>query len=256
MTEKHAVGPGIYLLTLPAPFRAAVRPFTFIMFGVPGRADLLLKRPFAVFNTIDDSDSPSIQILLRTAGEGTAAIAAAPTGSPVEIAGPYGNPAQIPGERISIIGGGIGIAALYLFVLRNKSRVRTIYFGSRTAWEPDFYELLKAPGAPLEIATDDGALGYHGPVTDLFDGVDCDTILTCGPPAMLDRVRRTAAETGVPAYGSFEARMACGVGACRGCAIPIRPERTGGREYMMVCEDGPVFDMEMIDWERYRAVGL
>lgn len=254
LTEKRSLGPDVYEVTL-APFTADVRSFQFTMVGVPGRNDLLLKRPLSVFNTIPGK-SGGIKILVKAAGEGTKVLAAAPTGTRVETAGPFGNPPEIPGERVAIVAGGIGAAGLYLFATLNARRISAVYFGSTTKWDQGFYELLDKLDAPVEIATDDGTLGRRGLVTDLLTEVDYDAVVTCGPPAMLERVHEITARAGISAYGSFEARMACGFGACRGCAIPVKPVKAGGKEYVMVCEDGPVFDMDVIDWERYRAAGI
>jgi len=254
LKKKRSLGPDVYEITL-ALFTVDARPFQFAMVGVPGRNDLLLKRPFTIFDTILEKEG-GIKVLVKTVGEGTERLAAAPAGTRVETTGPFGKPSDIPGERIAVVAGGIGIAGLYLFAKQNAGRISTIYFGSTTKWDMGFYESLDKLEVPVEIATDDGTLGHGGLITDLLTDVDCDAVVACGPPAMLERVREITTRAGTPAYGSFEARMACGVGACRGCAIPVRPEKTCGKEYLMVCDDGPVFDMDVIDWERYRAAGI
>jgi dihydroorotate dehydrogenase electron transfer subunit len=257
LAEKRRLGPDVFLLTLaPDEPIKDIYPFSFVMVTVPGRPELLLKRPLSIFNGPGVNKKGHVEVLVRTAGEGTKTLNSAPSGTRFDFTGPFGNVYKVPGERICAVAGGIGVAGIYLFVKENASRIRTVYFGSTTAWEPAFYEILESVGAPLEIATDDGTRGNRGKVTDVLTGLDCDTVVACGPPAMLKRVHEIASEAGIPAYGSFEARMACGVGACRGCAIPVRPEKTDGKEYLMVCEDGPVFDMDVIDWERYRAVVL
>ncbi len=69
-------------------------------------------------------------------------------------------------------------------------------------------------------------------------------LYACGPHAMLAAVSKIAAEHSIPCYVSMEERMACGLGACMGCAIPMK---TGG--YRRVCKDGPVFDSQEIEWE-------
>jgi dihydroorotate dehydrogenase electron transfer subunit len=254
LTEKRPLGPDVYEITL-APFAADVRPFRFVMVNVPGRNDLLLKRPLSIFDTASGKGG-GVKILVKAVGEGTKCLTAAPGGTRVETAGPFGNSPEIPGERVAVVAGGIGIAGIYLFAKQNAGRISTVYFGSTTKWDAGFYELLDKLDVPVEIATDDGTLGHRGPVTDLLTGADCDAVVACGPPPMLERAYEITARAGIPAYGSFEAQMACAVGACRGCAIPVIPEKTGGKEYLMVCEDGPVFDMDVIDWERHRAAGI
>lgn len=257
LTDKRQLGPDVYLLTLAADERIkGIYPFSFIMVTVPGRPELLLKRPLSIFDGPGGEKNDRIEVLVRMAGEGTKTLSSALAGTRFDFTGSFGNAYDIQGERVCVVAGGIGVAGIYLFTKENVPRVSAVYFGSTTAWEPAFYEILESIGAPLEIATDDGTYGRRGKVTDILTNLDCDAIIACGPPAMLKRVREIASETGIPAYGSFEARMACGVGACRGCALPVKPEKTGGKEYLMVCEDGPAFDMEIINWERYRTVGI
>ncbi|UCE27420.1 MAG: hypothetical protein JSW52_01315 [Candidatus Coatesbacteria bacterium] len=254
ITEKRRLGPGVFEMTL-APFTADVRAFQFAMVGIPGRGDLLLKRPLCLFDTTPGKEG-EIKILVKAAGEGTKALKATPVGTRVEVAGPFGEPRDIPGEHIAVVAGGIGVAGSYLFAKQNAQRISAVYFGSTTRWDDEIYKLLEELGTPARIATDDGTLGRHGPITELLTEADCDAVVACGPPAMLERVYKITAGAGIRAYGSFEARMACGVGACRGCAIPAKPEKASGKEYLMVCEDGPVFAMDVIDWERYRAAGI
>ncbi len=254
LTEKRLLGPDVYEITL-APFTADARPFQFAMVGVPGRNDLLLKRPLSVFDIVPEKEG-GIKILVKAAGKGTEILAAAPTGTGIETTGPFGKSQEIPGERIAVVAGGIGAAGLYLFAKQNARRIYAVYFGSTTKWDTGFYELLEDLDAPVKIATDDGTLGHRGLVIDLLTDIACDTVVACGPPAMLKRVYEITAAAEIPAYGSFEARMACGAGACRGCAIPVKPVKASGKEYLMVCEDGPVFDMDVIDWERYRAAEI
>ena len=68
-------------------------------------------------------------------------------------------------------------------------------------------------------------------------------IYACGPNAMLASVSRLAAEHSIPCYVSMEERMACGLGACMGCSVPMK---AGG--YKRACKEGPVFDSREIDW--------
>lgn len=93
----------------------------------------------------------------------------------------------------------------------------------------------------IKLASDDGHVGHHGYVTDLlaamFEGDDAQSaaVYACGPPPMLDAVASLCAEASVPCELAMESPMACGYGACFGCAIP-RPD--GG--YLRLCVDGPV----------------
>ena len=98
------------------------------------------------------------------------------------------------------------------------------------------------------LCTDDGSAGRHGfvdaQVRDILEkDKDFTAILACGPRPMLKSVAKVAAEYGVPCQVSMEERMACGVGACLGCAIQMAD---GAMKH--VCKDGPVFDAREVDW--------
>ena len=95
------------------------------------------------------------------------------------------------------------------------------------------------------IATDDGSVGHHGLVTELLAGeLDRDpaaTVYACGPPQMLEAVRALCAARAVPAQLALETGMACGYGACFGCAVATRDG------YVRLCLEGPVLDAASLD---------
>ena len=96
------------------------------------------------------------------------------------------------------------------------------------------------------LASDDGSVGHHGLVTELLAAeLDRDphaTVYACGPAGMLEGVRAMCATRNTPAQLALEAGMACGYGACYGCAVPTRD---GG--YLRVCVDGPVLDAALLE---------
>lgn len=75
----------------------------------------------------------------------------------------------------------------------------------------------------------------------------CDIVYTCGPKVMMKRVAKQANEKGIPCWVSMEERMACGVGACLGCACKTKDEN-GDPRMARVCLNGPVFDAQEVDW--------
>ena len=96
------------------------------------------------------------------------------------------------------------------------------------------------------VATDDGTLGHKGLVTDLLtphlSSQEPPTLYACGPLAMLEAVQRLALAANVPAFLCMEELMACGFGACLGCAIPTHDPEV----VRYCCTDGPVFDAKEI----------
>ena len=88
-------------------------------------------------------------------------------------------------------------------------------------------------------------MGYHGRVTDLLEEeLDARAerleVYACGPPAMLEAVRAMCAERAVPGQLALESGMACGFGACFGCAVSTV------HGYIRLCLEGPVLDAQAL----------
>ena len=161
--------------------------------------------------------------------------------------GPLGRPFSAPRELVPgaagavLVGGGIGVAPLALWRRRLAAAgVPTrVLLGYRDRGRSGGLDLFRC--SELRIATEDGHQGHRGYVTDLLavllEGDDAASapVYACGPPAMLEAVRELCAGRGVACELAMEAPMACGYGACFGCAVPLA---TGG--YMRLCVDGPV----------------
>jgi dihydroorotate dehydrogenase electron transfer subunit len=181
-----------------------------------------------------------------------------------------------------LVAGGIGvppIAALASHISNPQSPLRNceVFLGGKTSDDILCVKDFEAIGATIHITTEDGSLGTRGLVTDLLgpllDSVGGPAarplgspkpsrrrtaaprrrsppvcVYTCGPAGMLAAVARLAEKHGVACQTSVEANMACGFGACMGCAIEVR---SNGQEpsYRLVCKDGPVFDSRVIKWE-------
>ncbi|MBN2565157.1 MAG: dihydroorotate dehydrogenase electron transfer subunit [Candidatus Eisenbacteria bacterium] len=224
------------------------RPGQFV--SVETAPDLTLLRPFAVAGR---PGPDAIDLLVEVRGRGTRALAEKPVGSSVGLIGPLGNgftPPR-PGTVPLLVAGGIGVAGLRMHAqeLARSSTRQLILVGAKTS------ALLLAGCLPREgaehgvmirTATDDGSAGYRGSVTSLLletlDGAMVDggasyTVYCCGPPGMISSTAAVTTERAVPCEALLEEKMACGVGACRGCVVETR------RGYRCVCSDGPVFDV-------------
>jgi NAD(P)H-flavin reductase len=178
------------------------------------------------------------QFLLEDVGPGTRRLCELAAGEGMWALGPLGQGFRAPaqGERAVLVGGGVGIAPLAILSDSLPDPAIALL---------GFRDRARAAGAELveaaQVASDDGSVGHHGPVTDLLaqelDRHADAVVYACGPPAMLEAVRVLCERTGTPAQLALEAGMACGYGACYGCAVPARD---GG--YLRVCVDGPVLD--------------
>jgi NAD(P)H-flavin reductase len=181
-----------------------------------------------------------LHFLIEDVGPGTKRLCESEPGDELQLVGPLGRGFERPesDRRALLVGGGVGIAPLAIWQdeLEGPPPAATL-LGFRDAARAAGAHLLHNP----RVATDDGSVGHHGLVTDLLrdelsERADELTVYACGPPPMLEAVRRLAAAHLAPAQLALESGMACGFGACFGCVVPTK------RGYVRLCVDGPVLD--------------
>jgi NAD(P)H-flavin reductase len=179
-----------------------------------------------------------LEFLLEAIGPGTRRLGELAPGDELQVVGPLGIGFREPagGGRALLVGGGIGVAPLVIWeqALRARGIPATTLLGFRNA---AYAEAARLFGGETAVATDDGsAPGHRGLVTDLLEAAlePGDEVYACGPPPMLEGVRRTCVARGIPGQLALEAGMACGFGACFGCVVRTRDG------YRRLCVDGPV----------------
>jgi dihydroorotate dehydrogenase electron transfer subunit len=248
-------------LTVPA-FPATFRAGEFVMVRPPWVGDPFLPRAFSIYRIARQGDSPAVvEILYKVLGKGTQYLARMEPSQEVEVLGPLGNAFTLPdgGARPVLVAGGIGvppIAALATQIAQfriphSAFRNVEVFLGGKTSEDILCVKDFEEAGAGVHITTEDGSLGTRGLITDLLRPFLIThhgsrfTISTCGPPGMLVAVARLAEECAIPCQVSVEANMACGFGACMGCAIEVKAD---AKTYKLVCKDGPVFDSREIVW--------
>ena len=229
----------VWELRLAGDTSAMTAPGQFVNIELPGK---FLRRPISVC----DWDEGSLTLLVKEAGEGTRELVRLPAGTALNVLSGLGNGFDVAGapENAVLVGGGIGVAPLYGLAKRMLAAGKTfrVVLGFRSGEDAFYLEEFAALGAEVLTATEDGSLGTKGFVTDVLSGLpDCSYVLACGPTAMLKAVHGLPRLTG--GQFSFEARMACGFGACVGCTIQTR------KGLRRVCKDGPVFRKEDILWQ-------
>ena len=253
---NEKVAPAYYKIGLScSEHYSTAKPGQFIMLRVAGQAEPLLRRPFSIHNLIaSNGAAEGLELLYKVVGKGTAALALKKPGDIVDILGPLGTSFKVPrgARHIYIAGGGIGIAPLFFLAsqLRRQnvdlSNCR-VFIGGRTQEDllclGDFAQL----GLNLQCTTDDGSAGDQCLVTHplemAVERLAPDIIAACGPMAMLACIIGIAEKYGVLCQVSIETMMACGMGACLGCAVEGREHRD---RYLHACLDGPVFDAAML----------
>ena len=250
-------------LTVPDNLQVAL-PGQFIMVRVKDMGTPFLARPFSIYSTYSFENNTILEILYRVAGKGTLKFSHLKRGDKLDILGPLGNGFDVPPDcnEITLVAGGIGVAPLSFLAeyygKRStgsvKNRKVICYIGARTSEGLIGIEKLKEVCSRVIISTDDGSEGHHGYVTDLFKKDinlyrrDGSMVYSCGPYPMMKRLAEILEDYPIPCQVSIEERMACGVGACLGCAVKVK-SREGHPRYMRVCTDGPVFNIEEIIWD-------
>ena len=202
------------------------------------------ERPFLprAFSALRAAPAGSLEFLFEGVGPGTERLCALRPGDGLWLAGPFGRGFAAPreGRRALLAGGGVGIAPLAAWQDRLGPGALAL-LGFRDGPHAEGARLL----AGARVATDDGAAGHQGPVTDLLaaelvrDG--WAEVFACGPPRMLEAVRVLCAVEGVPAQLALESGMACGYGACFGCVVPTRAGM------VRLCLEGPVLDAQELE---------
>jgi dihydroorotate dehydrogenase electron transfer subunit len=207
-----------------------------------------LPRAFSVAAAERHPDGVRLDFLVEAVGPGTERLAGLSEGEELLLTGPLGRPFSRPrdlNDRAAgavLVGGGIGIAPLAIWrreLVTGGVPTRTL-LGFRDRAHSGGTELFDC--SEIRLASEDGHAGHRGYVTDLLavllEGEDAGrsaAVYACGPPAMLEAVRAMCAARGVACELAMESPMACGFGACFGCAVPL-----AGGGYMRLCVDGPV----------------
>jgi len=207
-----------------------------------------LPRALSVADAGSGGGGTRLDFLVEGIGPGSDRLCELRKGERVWANGPLGNGFSAPRDLAPgaagaiLVGGGIGIAPLALLRRRFGERgvPARVLLGFRDAAHSGGLEDLFAC-CEVGLASEDGHVGHRGNVTDLLatmlDGDDATSaaVYACGPPPMLDAVSALCSAHEVPCELAMESPMACGYGACFGCAVP-KPD--GG--YMRLCVDGPV----------------
>ena len=214
-----------------------------------------LPRAFSVADAVPADGATRLDFLVDDVGPGTARLSALQEGERVWVNGPLGNPFSPPSDIAPgaagaiLVGGGIGVAPLAILrrQLADRGVPTRILLGFRDREHSGGLDDLFAC-CEVRLASEDGHAGHKGYVTDLLgvllegDDAGSAAVYACGPPAMLEAVRVMCGERQVACELAMESPMACGYGACFGCAVPLAE---GG--YMRLCVDGPVVGAEEIE---------
>lgn len=247
-----------HLLEVAAPgIAGAARPGQFVAVTVGGPVtSLLLRRAFAIYRaTPVGAYAGTVKFVVGVHGRGTEWLAGLRTGDQLDVLGPLGTPFRLPAEPTSclLVGGGYGSAPLLSLADALHARDCRVDFvlGAGSA-DRLFGELEAKRAGGLTVTTVDGSAGVPGMVTDVLPGVLERTgalvVYACGPMPMLRAVAEVAGSYRLPCQVAVEESMACGIGVCMTCVLPVVGE-DGVTRMTRSCVDGPVFQADRVRWD-------
>ena len=248
------VAPGIPELTKPGHFVA-------VQVGGP-ESSMLLRRAFAIYDVKERGVyGATVEFVFAVHGKGTAWLSARRAGDQLDVVGPLGKPFRLPTTPVSatLVGGGYGSAPLLPLAtaLRERGCRVDVVLGAGSADRLFGALEAKRMSDSIVITTDDGSAGIRGRVSDVLPGVldkaGTEVVYACGPMAMLRAVSDQCAERGIPCQVAVEESMACGIGVCMTCVLPVVGD-DGLTRMVRSCVEGPVFLGDRVRWDEIGTV--
>ncbi|MBN1758985.1 MAG: dihydroorotate dehydrogenase electron transfer subunit [Chitinispirillaceae bacterium] len=224
------------------------KPGQFLTVRITQSVVPLLRRPFALSH---NEPEDRFSFIYQVRGAGTDLLSTFGRGTELDIIGPLGIPFPLPapGEFSLLVAGGIGLGPILFLAdtLRHRGCEFSFVFGCRSA---AFFPEAVFENHDTVVCTDDGSSGFSGNVVEYLESVSGELslktrIYCCGPEPMLKGCHQFAGRHGFLCHVSVEQVMACGVGACMGCAVRLADTVS----YARACREGPVFDSRELAWD-------
>jgi dihydroorotate dehydrogenase electron transfer subunit len=245
VVENRPLGRGNFVVRLDGSAAlAGAAPGQFVMLRGEWGRDPLLPRAFSLLRVAPDG---GCEILVKAVGRGTRLLERVAEGAELTLLGPLGRPFPSPAPGDLLVAGGVGLAPLLWQAERAQAAGLTsqLCYGARTAADLVLLHEIERAGCQVHLTTEDGSRGITGRVTAAVAQqiANAVRVLTCGPNAMMRAVVELARADGRECVVSVEGEMACGIGVCLGCAVPLVD---GPRPFAYACVDGPTFDAARI----------
>lgn len=247
-----------HVLAFAAPGIAErVRPGQFVAVAVGGQPTaMLLRRCFSIHN-VDPAGSSggSVEIVIDAHGPGTKWLVGLRRGDAIDVIAPLGKPFSLPKDKVAcvLVGGGYGAAPLFMLADQLRYRGCRVDVVLGAANEARLFGVVDARrrASSLTVTTEDGSVGVRGRVTDvlprLLDAHDGQVIYGCGPMGLLAAIAAIADDRGIASQCAVEEAMACGVGVCMTCVLPV-VGADGVTRMTRSCTEGPVFFGDQVRW--------
>lgn len=239
IVSNEKIAKDTYKIVLKAEMAKEMKPGQFVNIAIDG---FMLRRPISISSVEEDG----FVMIYKTVGDGTLKLSKRTHGT-ANVFGPLGSsyPLHEEENEILVVGGGVGVPPMYELAKQYRNMNKKVYvvLGFNDKESVFYEEEFKALGCNVHIATMDGSYGVKGTVMNAIDaaGITCDFVCSCGPIPML----RALESRYTRGYMSFEARMACGMGACMACVAKDKKEEN---MYHRICKEGPVFPIGKVEY--------
>lgn len=248
-------------LTVVAPgLPELARPGHFVALAVGGtHSSMLLRRSFSIHRVSPRGTyGPTVEVVVAAHGPGTEELVGLPVGAHVNVVGPLGRPFPVPSTPVAcvLVGGGYGSAPLFWLaeVLRERGCHVEMVLGAASADRLFGVVQARRVADGVSVTTDDGSAGTKGWVSDVLPEIITRTgasvVYGCGPMGMLRSLHEIAQEHGAVAQVAVEEAMACGIGICMTCVMPVRDD-DGVTSMVRSCVEGPVFRGDRVRWDAF-----
>ena len=237
---------------------SSCKPGNFIAIKVGGdNSRMILRRAFAISRvSLTGPYGGSMELIVAPFGQGSKWLCSQVEGAEIDLIAPLGTAFGIPTEpvRALLVGGGYGSAPLFGLaeVLKSRGCRVDMYLGASTGGK--IYAPMEGKRSVnvLRIYTEDGSMGERGRVTEPIPGLIADglvdVIYSCGPMSMLRAISEIVSGSDVVHQCAVEESMACGVGICMTCVLPVS-DSEGNVSMKRSCIDGPVMDGARVHWD-------
>ena len=242
-------------MILEAPTVAEhVLPGHFVAIAVGGiGSGMLLRRAFSIHRA---TPNESIEVIFAAHGQGTHWLATQQAGDVLDIIAPLGKPFALPRQPVPcvIVAGGYGSAPMDMLTQQLKARGCSVDVVLGAATQDKLFGVLdlKRDADSVTVTTDDGSSGVRGRVTDvlpeLIQRTSARAVYACGPMGMLSAVAKVSADNGAFSQCAVEESMACGIGVCMTCVLPVIGD-DGVTRMVRSCVEGPIFRGDRVRWD-------
>lgn len=241
IVENVSIAKDTFRMKLTSTIHSYMKPGQFVNIKVEG---FMLRRPISICSI----DTNGFTIIYKVVGDGTKRLAMKQAKESIQVLGPLGTGYPIHKElsEVLLLGGGVGVPPLYELAKQYRQLHKKVYvaLGFQDAKSVFYEKEFQALGCDVVIATMDGSYGVKGTVLDAVKEkqIHTDFVYSCGPVRMLKAIEDVYQK----GYVSFEARMACGIGACMACVAKDKKEEL---MYHRICKEGPVFSIGKVEYE-------